>query len=222
MTRPPPVLSSNESALIDALRRGEAAAFETLIEQYHTTLVRLAQWYVPDRAVAEEVAQETWLGVLQGIHRFEGRSSLKTWIFRILTNTAKTRGQREHRSLPFSALENSDTEASESAVDPDRFIPDDPEWHGHWITHPRRWEEIPEDYFQAQETQQHLRRAIVALPAQQREVITLRDVEGWTAEEVCNVLGISETNQRVLLHRARAKVRRALERYFDETTVSLR
>lgn len=205
----------DETQLIQALRQGDPAAFEALIERYHTALVRLAQLYVPDRAVAEEVTQETWLGVLQGIGRFEGRSSLKTWIFRILTNTAKTRGQRERRSLPFSALEDPEVEP---AIDPDRFRTEGESWAHHWRpdAKPQPWDEGPETYVDVQEIQAHLRAAIAALPAQQREVITLRDVEGWSSDEVCNVLDISETNQRVLLHRARARVRRALERYFDE------
>lgn len=210
----------DETQLIRALRQGDEAAFETLIERYHNALVRLAQMYVPDRAAAEEVTQETWLGVLQGIDRFEGRSSLKTWIFRILTNTAKTRGQRESRSLPFSAFEDSSAEA-EPAVDPARFRPEGERWARHWRpeAEPHPWDERPEAYVEVQEVQTRLQAAIAALPPQQREVITLRDVEGWPADEVCNVLEISETNQRVLLHRARAKVRRALERYFDEAKV---
>lgn len=205
----------DETQLLHALRRGEETAFEALIDRYHTALVRLAQLYVPDRAIAEEVTQEAWLGVLQGIGRFEGRSSLKTWIFRILTNTAKTRGQRESRSLPFSAFE--DPEA-EPAVDADRFRPEGEPWAHHWRPQakPRPWDALPEDYVEAQEMLAQLRSAIATLPPSQREVITLRDVEGWSSDEVCNVLEISETNQRVLLHRARARVRRALERYFDE------
>lgn len=209
----------DETQLIEALRQGDEVAFEALIGRYHTALVRLAQMYVPNRAVAEDVVQETWLGVLQGIGRFEGRSSLKTWIFRILTNTAKTRGQRESRSLPFSAFEGPEAGTNgEPAVDPDRFQPDGEPWAHHWRPHatPRAWDALPEDYVDAQEIQTQLQAAIATLPPSQREVITLRDVEGWSSDEVCNVLVISETNQRVLLHRARAKVRRALEHYFDE------
>jgi RNA polymerase sigma-70 factor (ECF subfamily) len=213
----PPVPPPDEHGLIAALRRGDEAAFESLIERYHPALVRLAQLYVSDRAVAEEVTQEAWLGVLQGIDRFEGRSSLKTWLFRILTNTAKTRGQRERRSIPFSALGNESDESDDPAVEPERFIHNDPERVGHWAISPHSWESLPEAHVQSQETLGVIRRAIEALPPSQREVITLRDVEGWSAEEVCNALEVSETNQRVMLHRARAKVRRALERYFDET-----
>lgn len=208
----PPTSTQAEAALIRALRAKDEAAFETLIERYHSTLVRLAQMYVDDRALAEEVAQEAWLGVLQGLERFEGRSSLKTWLFRILTNIAKTRGQRERRSISFSAI------AAElgPAIEPDDFIQDDPDRIGHWAAAPRPWEGLPEAHLQSQETLAIIRRAITALPPAQREVITLRDVEGWSAEEVCNALELSETNQRVLLHRARARVRQALAAYFAD------
>ena len=208
---------SDEAHLVEALRRGDEAAFVTLLERYHGALVRLATVYVGDRVVAEEVAQETWLGVLQGLDRFEARSSLKTWIFHILTNRAKTRAQREGRSVPFSALWDPDTAPAEPAVEPERFLPaDHSRWPRHWASRPRRWDDTPEERLLARETGAYLQQAIAALPPSQREVLTLRDVEGWTSAEVCNVLGISETNQRVLLHRARSKVRRALERYLGE------
>ena len=205
---------AGEMQLVEALRRGDEAAFESLIEQYHTSLVNLAMLYVSNRSVAEEVAQETWLGVLQGINRFEARSSLKTWIFRILTNSAKTRGQRESRSVPFSSLADPETEPFEPAVDPARFLPaDHPDWPHHWATAPRSWSETPEQRLLSGETRQCIRDAIASLPPHQRAIITMRDVDGWSSEVVCNVLGITETNQRVLLHRARSKVRRALAEY---------
>ena len=211
------VVSADDLRLIAALRRGDEAAFASLVNAYHPSLVRLAMIYVPDQAVAEEVAQEAWLGVLRGLERFEGRSSLKTWIFRILANCAKTRGRRESRSVPFSAVWNTADEPDEPSVDPNRFKPDDaPIEARHWVTFPNSWSEIPEERLLSQETHAVIQQAIEALPPSQCEVITMRDVEGWTSEEVCNVLGISETNQRVLLHRARSKVRRALEHYFDE------
>lgn len=204
----------DESRLIDSLRRRDEAAFALLVDRYHVTLIRLAQMYVPDRAAAEEVVQETWLGVIKGIDRFEGRSSFKTWLFRILTNTAKTRGVRDSRSLPFSALFDAETEPFEPAVDPHRFRPADaPQWPGNWMEPPRAWGQSPEEWLLSRETLACIRSAIAALPPAQREVITLRDVDGWSSEEVCNALGISETNQRVLLHRARSKVRLALEQY---------
>lgn len=208
--------SFDDLHLVEALRGGDEAAFASLLDQYHASLVRLACVYVSSQAVAEEVAQETWLGVLQGLDRFESRSSLKTWIFRILTNRAKTRGQREARSVPFSDWLDAENESDEPAVDPSRFRPpDDPDWPNHWAVNPAGWDDIPERYFLSQETKEHILAAIAALPPNQREVITLRDIEGWSSTEVCTVLFISETNQRVLLHRARSKVRQALEEYFD-------
>jgi RNA polymerase sigma-70 factor, ECF subfamily len=183
------------------------------MREYNAMLLRVAQIYVASRAVAEEVVQETWIAVFNGIDRFEGRSSLKTWIFRILTNIAKTRGQRESRTVPFSALERPGA-VPEAAVDADRFLPPDHErWPGHWATKPQPW---PEDRLLAAETLKLVERAIEALPPAQRAVISLRDVQGWSAEETCNALGITETNQRVLLHRARSKVRQALENYLSE------
>lgn len=209
-----PIGYEHDLQLVAALRNRDEAAFMWLADKYHLSLVRLATLFVKDQAVAEEVAQETWIGVLRGIDRFEGRSSLKTWIYRILTNTAKTRAQRENRSIPFSAWGNAD-ESIEPSVEPDRFLPaTDPRWSRHWASEPQPWTNIPEDLFLSKETQAVIRRAIDQLPATQRAVITRRDMEGWSSAETCNVLEISETNQRVLLHRARAKVRRALEQYF--------
>lgn len=209
--------SEAESPLIEALRRGDEAAFVWLIDKYQSSCVRLAMSFVSDRAVAEEVAQETWLGVLEGIDRFEGRSSLKTWIFRILVNTAKTRAVREGRTVAFSLLEATG-EPDEPAVSPDRFRPpDDPDWPGHWArgAAPVTWNS-PERMLLTRETLDQIERAIADLPDWQRQVITMRDVIGMGTDEVCNVLSITETNQRVLLHRARSKVRRALEIYMNE------
>ncbi len=172
--------------------------------------------YTPTRAVAEDVVQETWLGVLQGLDRFEGRSSLKTWIFRILTNRAKTRGTRERRSIPFSSFADPSADGPEPAVDPSRFHGEDDRWPHGWASPPTSWDEVPEDRLLSSETLGKVAEAIASLSGAQREVITLRDVEGWTSAEVCNHLGLSETNQRVLLHRARAKVRSALEEYLQD------
>jgi RNA polymerase sigma-70 factor, ECF subfamily len=200
----------DETRIVEALRARDERVFEQLMREYYSSLLRVAQIYVPSRAVAEEVVQETWLGVLNGIDRFEGRSSVKTWIFRILTNIAKTRGQREGRTVPFSALERPDA-VPEPAVESERFLrPDHERWPGHWASKPTPW---PEQELLAAETRGVVERAIEMLPPAQRAVITLRDVEGWTANEARNALGVSETNQRVLLHRARSKVRRALEDY---------
>jgi len=174
--------------------------------------LRLAQMYVGSRAVAEEVIQETWIGVLQGLDRFEGRSSLKTWIFRILLNRARTRAQRENRTIPFSALTTA-SETDEPAVDPDAFAPPGARYPGGWLTPPAEWDTLPEERLLSWETRQHVDAALTTLPAAQREVITLRDIDGWSANEVCDYLGISEANQRVLLHRARSRVRRELADY---------
>jgi len=204
---------AGEAQLLDALRAGDEGAFAGLVREYHSSLVRVARIYVSTLASAEEVAQETWIGVLNGLDRFEGRSSLRTWIFRILTNIAKTRAQRDGRTLPFSALQDPGR-VPEAAVDADRFLdPEHPRWPGHWAIKPEAW---PEDALVAAETRERLAEAMEALPASQRAVIMLRDVEGWYSAEVCNALGLTETNQRVLLHRARSKVRGALESYLRE------
>jgi RNA polymerase sigma-70 factor (ECF subfamily) len=200
--------AAGERDLVDALQRGDEAAFASLVEELTPSMLRVARMYVSSRAVAEEVVQDAWIGVLRGIDRFESRSSLKTWIFRILTNTAKTRGIREGRSVPFSSLGD---EADGPAVDPERFLGDDSRFPGHWAAPPRAWE--GGDRLLAQEALDLIEREIATLPPAQAVVITMRDVEGFDSDEVCNALEISETNQRVLLHRARSKVRRALEEY---------
>jgi RNA polymerase sigma-70 factor (ECF subfamily) len=211
-----PTTQGDEARLLKALRAGDKAAFAVLIDRYHLSLVRLATVYVTSRAVAEEVAQETWLGVLEGLRGFEGRSSLKTWIFRILVNRARTRAVREARTIPFSTLGEASLDSDEPSVDPDRFLPaDHPRWPHHWASAPRAWDRSPEEMLLARETRAYIEQAIATLPPSQQEVITLRDIEGWSSHEVCNVLGISETNQRVLLHRARSRVRQALETYMN-------
>ena len=210
------VVYAEDSRLVEALRSGNESAFVSLIDRYHTSMLRLAMIFVPSQALAEEVVQETWLGVIQGLDRFEGRSSLKTWIFRILTNRAKTRAQRERRTVSFSSLPEFTGELHEPAVESERFWGPDQERPGQWVSFPRSWEEIPEERILSQETMTRIQESIDTLPPGQREVITLRDIEGCTSEEACNLLGVSEANQRVLLHRARCRVRRALERYFEE------
>jgi RNA polymerase sigma-70 factor, ECF subfamily len=206
-------MSTTEVRELDALRSGDEEAFLAVVRRHQAAMVRVAQIYVSRRDVAEEVVQEAWVGVLRGLDRFEGRSSFKTWLFRIVTNLAKTRAVREGRTIPFSALRTPES-VPEPAVEPERFRPpDDPSWPGHWSSKPWEW---PEGRLLESESLARIAEAIDALPDNQRAVITLRDVEGWSSEEVCNALELSETNQRVLLHRARSKVRRALERYFDE------
>lgn len=198
--------------LCAALRCGDEAAFARLVGEYHAPLRRLALGYVRRPAVADEVVQETWLGVIRGIQAFEGRSSLRTWIFRILVNTAKTRAERERRTVPLSSMQDE----VDPSVDPSRFLDEQhARWPGHWSSPPVRWDQLPEAYLEGQETLAALRDAIEALPPVQRRVIVLRDVEGWPAEEVCALLEISEGNQRVLLHRARSYVRQALESEID-------
>ena len=171
--------------------------------------------HVPSRAVAEEVVQDTWVGVINGIDRFEGRSSLKTWIYRILLNNARTRGKRERRTLPFSYFRRRAEEGGdEPAVEPERFQGRGGEQPGAWARPPIEWA-TPEDRLATAEASRVMLEAIAGLPPRQREVITLRDIQGLSAEEARNALGVKETNQRVLLHRARSKVRAALERYFE-------
>ncbi len=201
---------------LEALRSGDEEAFMAVVDRYHGSLLRVAQIWVSNRSVAEEVVGDTWVAVLRGIDRFEGRSSFKTWLFRILANTAKTRAVREGRTIPFSSLQNPGA-VPESAVPADRFRDsDDSSWPGHWASPPASWDEQPERRLESLETRERLEAAIAALPATQRAVISLRDIEGWSSEEVRNALELSETNQRVLLHRARSKVRRAFEEYLSE------
>jgi RNA polymerase sigma-70 factor (ECF subfamily) len=201
-----------DAQLVERLRAGDEESFRTLVREWHASMLRVAQIFVPSRAVAEEVVQETWLRVLAALDRFEGRSSLKTWVFRILANTAKTRARREGRVIPFSSLQDPGR-VPEAAVDADRFLPDDhPQHPGGWSTPPAA---LPEEKLLAAETRARIAAAIEELPANQRAVIMLRDVQGWDSAEVCNALDITEVNQRVLLHRARAKVRNALEDYLS-------
>lgn len=206
-------IAYDEQALLAALRQGHEEAFEQLIARFHGSLLRLAHVYVNDRTVAEEVVQETWLGLLQGLARFEERSSLKTWLFRILTNRAKTRGQRESRTVAFSELLPADGEDDSAAVDASRFS-SDPRAVGHWSSAPQPWDIAPDERAIASETRVVIDTAIAKLPANQQMVIKLRDIEGWSATETCNELDITETHQRVLLHRARSRVRQALEEYY--------
>jgi len=206
-----PKVPFNEKDVVQRLREGDEAAFTHLVETYHAPLTRFALLFVGDRSVAEEVVQDTWMAVLSGLDTFEGRSALKSWIFSILANRAKTRGVREKRTVAFSDLAPADTDDG-PAVDPDRFASS-----GGWLAPPTRWDHnTPESQLLHAETLAVAKQALEALPPNQRAVVTLRDVEGLDAAEVCNILDVSETNQRVLLHRGRAKVRAALERHMSK------
>jgi RNA polymerase sigma-70 factor (ECF subfamily) len=204
---------ADDAVVVAALRRGDEAVFTELVNAYSTPLLRVAQDFVRTRAVAEEVVQETWLAVLNGIDRFEGRSSLKTWLYRILVNKAKTRGVREARTVPFSAF---DVEGEEPAVPENRFRAPDNQWPGHWASPPRALDTVPEERLLGREARERIAEALTTLPDTQRIVVTLRDVAGWDSDEVCDALELSEGNQRVLLHRGRAKLRAALEQYLEE------
>jgi RNA polymerase sigma-70 factor, ECF subfamily len=207
-----PTAIAEENELLARLRAGDERAFEALVERNYATMLAVARTYVKSRAVAEEVVQEAWLGVLKGLDRFQGRSSLRTWIMSILVNTAKTRGVREARSVPYSSLA---PEGEESAVEPERFRGADDPFPGHWRAYPGDWHRLPQEALLERETMQVVLDAIENLPPAQRMVIAMRDIQGCGPEEVCAALDVSEGNQRVLLHRARSRVRDALEKHFD-------
>jgi RNA polymerase sigma-70 factor (ECF subfamily) len=204
----PPRSPVDDQELVARARDGDEEAFAQLVRRYSPMLLRLARMYVPTDALAEDVVQETWVAVVRGLERFEGRSSFKTWLFRILVNRAKTRGVREHRSIPFASVSGgSDEDGDEGpTVDPARFTSE-----GAWTSAPADWRDDPETALDSAEALRVAREAIDELPERQKIVITLRDLEGLSSDEVRNVLDLTETNQRVLLHRARAKVRKALE-----------
>jgi RNA polymerase sigma-70 factor (ECF subfamily) len=192
--------------LVAALRRGDAAAFATVVERYHRSLLRLARAYADDPAVAEEIVQETWLALVRGIGQFEQRSSLKTWLFHVVSYQAQRRMKQEARTIPFSDLDG-------PTVDPDRFDPPGTRWAGHWTDDLPAWEATPEEQLLAEETLHCLEGLIARLPERQRQVIILRDIEGLSASDTCSVLQIPDHIQRLLLHRARARVREGLAAY---------
>ncbi len=205
----------SDEELISQLRGGDEVAFAGLVRRYHRSLARFARSFVPSDAVAEEVVQETWIAVIRGLEGFEGRSSLRTWIFRILINTARSRGVSELRSRPFSSL-GADGSESGPTVDPGRFRPRDDAFAGYWISQPLQWWTAPEPQALANETRQVVGEALRDLPVAQAQVVILRDIEGCSAAEACKILGLSEGNQRVLLHRGRSKLRAVLEAHFGE------
>jgi RNA polymerase sigma-70 factor (ECF subfamily) len=200
-------------ALVAALRSGDERAFAAIVEQLNGPLLRLARLYVETVAAAEEVVQDTWLGVVRGLERFEARASFRTWVFRIATNRAMTRGRREHRDIPLSALLDPADDPGGPSVDPERFLPQGAQWAGHWAVPPERWAPDAVLHLEAKETRELIAASIEELAPAQRIVMTLRDVDGWDADEVCAALEITPGNQRVLLHRARSRVRAALERH---------
>lgn len=197
-----------ERQLVERLQAGDEAAFRELVRRHHGAMVRFAESFVPSRAVAEEVAQEAWLGVIKGIDRFEGRSSLRTWIFRIVANIARTRGERERRSVPTMNLAE-ELAGEVPSVPPSRFT--GAKGRGSWAQPPARWSELPDERVLSESTFERVAAVASQLPDTQRQVFVLRDVQGWSSAEVCNLLDLTEVNQRVLLHRARSRVRAALE-----------
>ena len=213
----PRVAFGSEAAMIDGLRQGDELVFRELVDRHGAAMLRVARVYARDRALCEEIVQEAWLGVLRGIDRFEGRSSLRTWLARIVANVAKTRATREARAVPFSALAPGDVDDEDCSVAPKLFRGPDDRWAGHWASPPREWSR-PEHELLSAETRAQIAAAIDDLPESQRAVVTLRDVEGWGAQQVCAALGLSESNQRVLLHRARTKIRHALDGYLSTDT----
>jgi RNA polymerase sigma-70 factor (ECF subfamily) len=201
----------DDAVVVAALRRGDEAVFADLVDGWGPAMLRLARVHVPSHAIAEKVVQETWLAVLRGLPGFEGRSSLRGWVFAILLNRARSRGKREHRVVPFAALrERFEERRGEPAVDPERFQDRHGERPGWWAAPPARWAG-PAEQLETAEVRAALLSAVADLPARQREVLVLRDILGLSAEEASSVLGVSEGNQRVLLHRARSRVRSALE-----------
>jgi len=207
-----------DAKLVAALRAGDESAFVGLVERYQSTLMRLARVYVASSA-ADDVVQETWLALLRGLGGFEGRASLKTWLVRVLVNRARTRATRDARTVAFSSLVHREVDAVDPAVDPDRFQTSEGRWPGHWLVPPPR-DDPPEERLLADELAAHVRAAVAQLPPAQREVVTLRDIDGFSADEVCELLELSDANQRVLLHRGRSKVRAALEDYLAARTRS--
>ena len=208
--------SESDEQIVAALRAGDERAFRELFARSYPMMKRVARGYVASDAVAEEIVQDTWMAIITGIERFEGRSALGTWMFSILTNQAKTHGARERRALPFASVAPTDVE--EPAVDPGRFQKDDEAWPGHWATPPRPWQK-PERRLLSLEARDQLKEALAGLPERQRAIVVLRDVEGLSAEEVCELLELSQENQRVLLHRGRSRLRAVLEDYLDAADV---
>ena len=208
------IAKASDDEIVAGLRAGDERTFRDLYERSNAIMKRVARGYVDSDAVAEEIVQETWVAVVTGIERFEGRSALGTWIFSILANQAKTHNARERRALPFASIAPRGDDGP--AVDADRFQKDDEAWAGHWATPPRPWQK-PERRLLSLEAREQLRRALEQLPDRQRLIVGLRDIEGLSAADVCDLLQLSQENQRVLLHRGRSRLRAVLEAYFEDT-----
>jgi RNA polymerase sigma-70 factor (ECF subfamily) len=205
-------VSPDDAVLVGRLREGDESAFDEAIAALYAPMLGVARGYVRSRSLAEEVVQEAWVSMLEGLDRFEGRSTLRTWGMRIVANIARDRAVREARTIPFSAFE---ADGDERSVEPERFNRVDEPYPDGWRSFPRDWRTLPETRLLGRETLDVVARAIAELPESQRVVVTLRDVHGFRSDEVCEVLDISPGNQRVLLHRARARIRNRLERHFD-------
>lgn len=202
-------MDNTDGELVDALRAGDERAFADLVDRYSPAMLAVARTHVASREAAEDVVQDTWLALLKGIDGFEGRASLRTWLFRVLVNIAKTRGVRDKRTTPVSAL------GAGAAVAPDRFRTAGDRWAGHWVRFPATWVESAERALLSTEALDLVRRELARLPEQQRNVVGLRDVDGYESREVCTLLNLTAANQRVLLHRGRARIREALAGYFE-------
>ena len=209
-------VATEERDLLHALRRRDEAAFASLVDAYGSWMLRTARSFVGSRAVAEEVVQETWLSALRALERFEGRSSLRTWLFTILLNAARRQAVRENRSVSVSDLARGEPATANSEFADRLFDGSHRRWPDAWTTVVAAWDRLPEQRLLAGEIREAIETAVDALPSLQRIVFSLRDLEGWSAEEVCNALSISNSNQRVLLHRGRLKVRAVLERYLEK------
>jgi RNA polymerase sigma-70 factor (ECF subfamily) len=207
-----PAHAADEEPQLKRLREGDTTEIELLVRTHHPLMIRVASAYVGSRAVAEDVAQDTWIAVFEGLADFESRSSLRTWMFHILTNIARRRGQRESRVVPFSMLVTAEAGDDAAVVDPERFMPDNTDWPGHWLWPPRQPAADVDERLLDAEAQTQVAATVDGLPLAQRTVLWLRSVEGWTAEDVCLALDISAANQRVLLHRARSAVRSSIEK----------